>query len=246
MPVGVAAAGALEKTSNSIPVLVIAAIYLSRVVSKLPLHPPTWRPLTLCALMAADKMQLDPSRPGGCYAYRHCERYGDLLPTLTAQELLRMELGFAGAAAWRFTVSPEQYEHFVSALLQETVGVEVQRACEAFAARRAAKAEPRPRASPPAAGGVTTPRTTPRTLARAASGKGTLSSGALPTTLARVQSSKQRLGDRPAAAAAAAERPGAGGAAGSAAPAERSPREALRPVAGSAPPERLAAGSTPA
>ena len=31
---------------------------------------------------------------------------------------------------------------------------EVQRACEAFAARRAAKAEPRPRASPPAAGGV--------------------------------------------------------------------------------------------
>ena len=39
-------------------------------------------------------------------APRHCERYGDLLPTLTAQELLRMELGFAGAAAWRFTVPP--------------------------------------------------------------------------------------------------------------------------------------------
>merc|ERR1719199_541498 len=121
---------ALEKTSGSIPVLVIAVYYLSKVLSKLPLYPPTWRPVTLCALMAADKMQLDPSRPGGCYAYRHNERYGDLLPSLTAPELLKMELGFATAAEWRFNVSPEQYERFVGLLLQESICSDVQRACD--------------------------------------------------------------------------------------------------------------------
>ena len=34
------------------------------------MHVQTWRPLVLTSLLVADKMQLDPSKPGGNYVRR--------------------------------------------------------------------------------------------------------------------------------------------------------------------------------